>query len=90
MNTISNSTQDHQGADQPAAAPNPELEHILDLEKIPSDYRSGYKKALVLDLEMASNYVAHAWVGDPFGRRVDQAAQYSPTRRNASTYQDRY
>ena len=66
-NTISNSTQDHQGADQPAAAPNPELEHILDLEKIPSDYRPGYKKALVLDPEMASNYVAHAWVGDPLG-----------------------
>ena len=67
MNTISNSTQERQGADQPAAAPNPELEQILDLEKIPSDYRSGYKKALALDPKMASNYVPHAWGGDPLG-----------------------
>ena len=67
MRTISNNTQDHQGADQPAAAPNPDLEKILDLEKIPFDYRSGYKKALALDPKMASNYVAHAWVGDPLG-----------------------
>ena len=66
MNTISNSTQEHQGADQPAEAPNPDLEQILDLEKIPSDYRPGYKKALALDPKMASNYVAHAWVGDPW------------------------
>ena len=31
MKAMSNSTQEHQGADQPAAAPNPELEQILDL-----------------------------------------------------------
>ena len=65
MTTISNSTQKSQGADQPALALTPDLEKILDLEKIPSDYRTGYKKALALDPGMASNYVAHSWVGDP-------------------------
>ena len=67
MRTISDNTQKHQAGDQPAVPPNPDLEQILDLEKIPSDYRPGYKKALALDPAMASNYVAHSWVGDPVG-----------------------
>ena len=65
MKTTPHSTQKHEGAVETAAAPIPHLEQILDLEKIPSDYRPGYKKALALDPEMASNYVAHSWVGDP-------------------------
>ena len=67
MKAMSDNTQEHQGADQPAVAPTPDLQKILDLENIPFDYRSGYKKALTLDPEMASNYVAHSWVGDPLG-----------------------
>ena len=67
MRTVSDDTQKHQAGDQPAVPPNPDLEQILDLEKIPSDYRPGYKKALTLDPAMASNYVAHSWVGDPLG-----------------------
>ena len=67
MKAMSDNTQDHQGGDQPTSTPSPALQKILDLEKIPSDYRAGYKKALALDPGMASNYVAHAWVGDPLG-----------------------
>ena len=65
MKAMPNNTQKHQAADRPAAAPVPDLGQILDLEKIPSDYSIGYKKALALDPGMASNYVAHSWVGDP-------------------------
>ena len=67
MKAMSDNTQEHQGADQPAVAPTPDLQKILDLGNIPFDYRLGYKKALTLDPEMASNYVAHSWVGDPLG-----------------------
>lgn len=67
MKAMSDNTQEHKGADQLALAPAPDLQKILDLENIPSDYRVGYKKALTLDPEMASNYVAHSWVGDPLG-----------------------
>ena len=67
MKAMSDNTQEYQGADQPAVAPTPDLQKILDLENIPFDYRLGYKKALTLDPEMASNYVAHSWVGDPLG-----------------------
>ena len=70
MRAVPKKTQEHQGADRPEAARTPTFEHILDLEKIPSDYRSGYKKALALDPEMASNYVAHSWVGDPLADEV--------------------
>ena len=33
--------------------------------KIPSDYQEGYKKALQIDGERATNYVAHTTIGDP-------------------------
>ena len=33
--------------------------------KIPSDYIQGYDAACALDAKMASNYVAHATIGDP-------------------------
>ncbi|MYD78361.1 MAG: DUF2236 domain-containing protein [Gammaproteobacteria bacterium] len=33
--------------------------------KIPSDYQKGYKKALQIDGERATNYVAHTTIGDP-------------------------
>ena len=67
MKAMSDNTQEHQGADQPCSGPDAGSQKILDLENIPFDYRLGYKKALTLDPEMASNYVAHSWVGDPLG-----------------------
>ena len=33
--------------------------------KIPSDYQEGYKKALQIDRERATNYIAHTTIGDP-------------------------
>ena len=33
--------------------------------KIPSDYQEGYKKALQIDKDRATNYVAHTTIGDP-------------------------
>ena len=33
--------------------------------KIPSDYTQGYEKARALEPDIASNYVAHATIGDP-------------------------
>ncbi len=33
--------------------------------KIPSDYQEGYKKALQIDRERATNYIAHINIGDP-------------------------
>ena len=33
--------------------------------KIPSDYQEGYKKALQIDKERATNYIAHTTIGDP-------------------------
>lgn len=33
--------------------------------EVPSDYAAGYEEAVLLDREMASNYVAHTMVGDP-------------------------
>ncbi len=33
--------------------------------KIPSDYQEGYKKALHIDRERATNYIAHINIGDP-------------------------
>ena len=80
MKAMSNNTQDHLGVDQPAMVLSPDLEKILDLEKIPSDYRSGYKKALALDPGMASNYVAHAWVGDPLGDELIKQLNTLPQR----------
>lgn len=65
MTTISDDRQQDQDTGQTQGVSTPELEKILELGKIPSDYGPGYKKALALDPEMASNYVDHAWVGDP-------------------------
>ncbi len=33
--------------------------------QIPSDYQEGYKKALQIDRDIATNYVAHTTIGDP-------------------------
>ena len=57
--------QQQQGVGQPTGDAGLDSEKVLDPKQIPSDYRPGYKKALALDPEMASNYVAHSWIGDP-------------------------
>ncbi len=37
---------------------------------MPTDYVSGYKKALAIDPEMTSNYIAHTHIGDPLGEAM--------------------
>lgn len=40
------------------------------LMDIPTDYIPGYRKALTIDPEMASKYVAHTLIGDPVADRM--------------------
>lgn len=47
--------------------------------KIPSDYAAGYEKAKAIDPDMASNYVAHASIGDPEAdAAVEELASIDP------------
>ena len=38
--------------------------------KIPTDYQAGYEKARAVFPDVADNYVAHIFVGDPLGEAV--------------------
>ena len=40
---------------------------------IPTDYVPGYERAMALDPEMASNYIAHTRIGDPVADEVAEA-----------------
>ena len=47
--------------------------------EVPSDYAAGYENALTLDPDLASNYVAHAMVGDPDAdAAVEELASLEP------------
>ena len=46
--------------------------------KIYGDYESGYKRAFGIDPELANNYVAHAFIGDPPADALSGALSHLP------------